>query len=178
MTGETATEAFQRWCDGHRAELEAHRDEFIAVSLVDGIVAASGDQEHLQAQLKGIGEQKRRELFLAHTATLLEPAPPAATTTKDDEGKSEPLGKCRRLGRRFASYCAGMKEGLKGQTEAGKGLSELHGFVEGASDVQLLGVAYRNKARVPGALLNVCPWCGESLRWWPTVVEGHATEGA
>jgi hypothetical protein len=173
MTGGTATEEFQQWCDGHMAELEAHRDEFIAVSLTDGIVAASGDQEHFQAQLKGLDQQKRSELFLAHTATLL-----AAGGRRVEPTKPDTLGKCRRLGRRFATYCAGMKEALKWQTEEGKGLSELHGFVEGASDVQLLGVAYRNKARAEGAVLNVCPWCGESLRWWPTVVEGHATEGA
>jgi hypothetical protein len=173
MTGETATEAFQQWCDGHMAELEAHRDAFIAVSLTDGIVAASADQEHFQAQLKGLDPQKRSALFLAHTATLLEAGGGRVEPTRADA-----LGKCRRLGRRFATYCAGMKEALKEQTEEGKGLSELHGFVEGASDVHLLGVAYRNKARVPGALLNVCPWCRESLCWWPTVVEDHATEGA
>jgi len=88
-----------------------------------------------------------------------------------------PERKCHRAGGRFASYCQGMTEALKGQTEQGKGLGELHGFVDGAPDVLLLGVTYRPKARTAGLLLNVCPWCGESLQWWPTTGDARATEG-
>lgn len=71
-----------------------------------------------------------------------------------------------------------MTEALKGQAEEDKGLSEIRGFVEGAPDVALLGVAYRPKAHEPGLVLGVCPWCCASLCWWPTVVDEQATEEA
>jgi len=63
-----------------------------------------------------------------------------------------------------------MREALRGQTSEGKGLAEMRGFVDGKPGVVFLGVVYRSKARSPGFVLNVCPWCGAALRWSP---EGH-----
>jgi hypothetical protein len=88
----------------------------------------------------------------------------------------ERADKCRRVGRRLAFYCGGMTMALKGQTEEGKGLAEMHSFVDGVPDVQLVGIVYRPKSRAAGVVLNVCPWCSESLRWWPEAKQ--ATEGA
>jgi hypothetical protein len=68
---------FQRWCEEHEAELQQHPSEFIAVSLTDGLVAAAADQKVFMAQLleRRPDPASRHELYLAHTATLLEPGP-------------------------------------------------------------------------------------------------------
>jgi hypothetical protein len=77
--------------------------------------------------------------------------------------------KCRKVGQRFGSYCTGMREALKGQTQEGKGLAEMVGFVDGVDGARLLGIVYRVKAKTSGLILNVCPWCGETVKWWPEV---------
>jgi hypothetical protein len=83
----------------------------------------------------------------------------AAQTAKDR--------RCRKAGRRFAVYCEPMSSAIAAQTDNGKGLAECAGFVEGVEGAALLGVVYRPRANTAGFLLNACPWCGESLQWWP-----------
>jgi hypothetical protein len=31
---------------------------------------------------------------------------------------------------------------------------------------RLHGVLYRSRARAEGVTLNLCPWCGEDIRFW------------
>jgi hypothetical protein len=66
-----------------------------------------------------------------------------------------------------------MREALNGtQAEAkeGKGLSTVVGWTDDMpkdARPRLLGITYRPKSRAPGFLLNMCPWCGAPLKFWP-----------
>jgi hypothetical protein len=62
---------FADWCARHERELADHPDEFVAVSLGQGIVAAAKDQVEFQAQLRRFDRATRRTFYLAHTSTLL-----------------------------------------------------------------------------------------------------------
>ena len=76
------------------------------------------------------------------------------------------VSQCRKVSRRFAVYCTAMAQMLREQKEDGKGLSEMSAW-EGEEGVTLIGLIYREKYKAQGIMLNLCPWCGESLRWWP-----------
>jgi len=81
--------------------------------------------------------------------------------------ESKALGRCRKAGQRFGVYCSAMSQAMAVQTENGKGISECVGFVDGVDGAALLGVVYRTSAHRTGMLFNACPWCNESLKWWP-----------
>ena len=78
---------------------------------------------------------------------------------------SGPEGKCHL---RLLSWCAGMKLALSNVpiNHEGKGLALSYGWLSGCEEecAKPLGVIYHGKARDTGLVLNLCPWCGASLR--------------
>lgn len=88
--------------------------------------------------------------------------------TAGDERGSVPQDTMRRCTRR--RWCEGMALALHGvpQNGTGKGLSASRGWVGeplGTDPPKLIGVTYHTKARDPGIILNLCPWCGERIRF-------------
>jgi hypothetical protein len=77
--------------------------------------------------------------------------------------------RCYHRGGTFGAWCDPMRKSLNPSDSAGKGLSMMIGWPNDAPGVkaQLLGVVYRPKANAQGFVLNSCPWCGASLKFWP-----------
>lgn len=66
------------------------------------------------------------------------------------------------------AWCAGMRIALEGSHEnsTGKGLSVTRGFLGEEKTPRLIGVTYRSSSKHEGIVLNLCPWCGRSIRFW------------
>jgi hypothetical protein len=52
------------------------------------------------------------------------------------------------------------------QTVRDVGLVTMELFDWRTQDVFIGGVNYKKTAKDRGLVLNTCPWCGNSLRWW------------
>ncbi len=65
------------------------------------------------------------------------------------------------------AWCAGMRIALEGSHEnsTGKGLSVTRGFLGEEKTLRLIGVTYRSSSKHEGIVLNLCPWCGRSIRF-------------
>jgi len=80
------------------------------------------------------------------------------------------IEKCKQVTKTYAVYCTAMKQALSAQNPHGKGLSEFVVWEEldtPKPSTKLIGLLYRETSKAPGIMLNLCPWCGESLKWWP-----------
>jgi len=78
--------------------------------------------------------------------------------------------KCSKLG-----WCEAMGQALRrtAPNSEAKGLSIVYGWPAKATtgSATRLGVVYRERARAPGMMLNVCPWCAAEIHWWPQACE-------
>jgi len=68
----------------------------------------------------------------------------------------------------YPTLCIGMRAALAcvPDNHDGKGLSFTRGWLDGDSGrPRYLGVIYKRTARDAGTVLNICPWCGASVRF-------------
>lgn len=70
------------------------------------------------------------------------------------------------------SWCHMMDRALLPEANSTKaGMSMLLVTDTGNDTCEVLGVRYRRHHRDPGYMLNVCPWCRESIAWGKTTTE-------
>lgn len=74
--------------------------------------------------------------------------------------------KCEKLERDRAKFCRLMDLYLQDDNAHAKGFSCVVVQNFKTLEYRLLGVAYKNRARDQGVMLNTCPWCSSSLIWW------------
>jgi len=67
---DSPTARFGAWVERNRDALARYPDQYVAVSLETGVVAASESQDALDGRLGALAPEVRRKLFLAHTSAL------------------------------------------------------------------------------------------------------------
>ena len=77
-----------------------------------------------------------------------------------DKPKCDP----RRTG--SSLFCESLSDRLNESNARGKGLSTYETFDMERDVYTMQGVVYKTSQKDKGLMLNHCPWCGESLKWW------------
>ena len=62
-------------------------------------------------------------------------------------------------------YCSALYARTNEPGFSGKGLITIKQLSEDKKE-KILGVIYKSDKADKGLMLNNCPWCGESLKWW------------
>jgi hypothetical protein len=63
-------------------------------------------------------------------------------------------------------FCKTLNERMDMLGHRGKGIQPLMVMTKSYTSMETRGAMYKTNAKDRGLMLNFCPFCGESLRWW------------